>query len=141
MEQLSKMSQSKLKTYKTGLTKEIQGLKDKGESLSDEEKARLKELELCIMDVDDAILANDTKKDEPAAYKVPNGSENMIHLSIVQGRKFNPMTGKEESVEHIQMFSYGEWQLFKNNYTNLGYSIMSVLHDPFGEAEQYVTKK
>lgn len=50
------------------------------------------------------------------------------------------MTGKEISKPYTQLFTYSEWQLFKNNFASLGYTIMKVLHDPYGEAAKFVTK-
>lgn len=73
-------------------------------------------------------------------YTPEKGTEKMVHLSIVKGRRFNPMTGKEESIPYIQLFTFPEWQLFKKHFRSLGYSIMAVLHDPYGEAEEFITK-
>ena len=64
----------------------------------------------------------------------------MVHLSLVQGRRFNPLTGKEESKVFTQLFTFAEWQLFKKNYKNLGYTVMAALHDPYGDAAEIVTK-
>ena len=64
----------------------------------------------------------------------------MVHLSLVRGRRFNPLTGKEESKVFTQLFTFAEWQLFKKNYKNLGYTIMAALHDPYGDAAEIVTK-
>ena len=51
------------------------------------------------------------------------------------------MTGKRKSQSlNTQLFTYSEWQLFKNNFASLGYTIMKVLHDPYGEAAKFVTK-
>ena len=75
---------------------------------------------------------------ESTAYVPAKGAEKMVHLAIVHGRRFNPNTGKEESKPYIQLFTFGEWQLFKQNYKMLGFSIVKVLHDPYNEAE--VTK-
>ena len=73
-------------------------------------------------------------------YTPEPGTEKMVHLSIVHGRRFNPMTGKEESPAYTQMFTFAEWQLFKNAYKGLGYTIMAVLHDPYGDAKELVQK-
>ena len=42
-------------------------------------------------------------------YTPAKGTEKLVHLSIVRGRRFNPNTGKEESMPYIQMFTYGEF--------------------------------
>lgn len=73
-------------------------------------------------------------------YTPAKGTEKLVHLSIIRGRRFNPMTGKEESMPYIQMFTYGEFQLFKKNADLLGYSVLKVLYDPYGEAKEMVVK-
>ena len=73
-----------------------------------------------------------------SAYTPAPGTEDKVHLRIVKGRRFNPMTGKEESTPYIQIFSHGEWNLFKNYLKQLGFTIMEVLHDPYNEASKYV---
>lgn len=104
-----------------------------------------------IADIDEEIatlaeeVANAEKPEEVAhaeesEYTPSNGTEKLVHLSIVRGRRFNPMTGKEESTPYIQMFTYGEFQLFKKNANLLGYLVLKVLHDPYGEANEMVTK-
>lgn len=76
---------------------------------------------------------------EGSAYEVPKGSEKCVHLKIFKGTKrYDPMTGKEIRKPYVQMFSYAEWQLFKNTFAGLGYSIIEVLHDPYGEAAAFV---
>ena len=64
----------------------------------------------------------------------------MVHLSLIRGRRFNPNTGKEESKVFTQYFTYSEWLLFKAHYRRLGYTVVAVLHDPYGESEEIVTK-
>lgn len=104
-----------------------------------------------IADIDEEIaalaeeVANAEKPEEVAhaeesEYTPSKGTEKLVHLSIVRGRRFNPMTGKEESTPYIQMFTYGEFQLFKKNANLLGYLVLKVLHDPYGEANEMVTK-
>lgn len=72
------------------------------------------------------------------SYVPEKGTEKMVHLKIVKGRRFNPMTGKEVSTPYKQLFTYGEFQLFKKNAKMLGYSVLEVLHDPYGEAKELV---
>lgn len=69
------------------------------------------------------------------AYIPKQGTEHLVHLLLQRGRRYNPNTGKEESTPFIQMFTYAEWQLFKNGHKRLGVLIKKVLHDPYGEAE------
>lgn len=73
-------------------------------------------------------------------YSPEEGTEKMVHLKICHGRRFNPNTGKEEATPKTQLFSYGEFQLFKQNYSRLGYTVVEVLHDPTGEAQELVCK-
>lgn len=74
------------------------------------------------------------------SYKPEPGAENHVHLSLVHGRRFNPSTGKEESEVYTQLFTFAEWQLFKENHARLGYTIVAVLHDPYGEADKFVAE-
>ena len=73
-------------------------------------------------------------------YTPAEGTEKMVHLQIVHGRRFNPSTGKEESAPYTQLFTFGEFELFKENHKKLGYSVLKVLYDPFGTATELVTK-
>lgn len=94
-----------------------------------------------IADIDEEIAAlTDEAPAEKSEYTPGKGAEKLVHLSIVRGRRFNPMTGKEESMPYVQMFTYGEFQLFKKNANLLGYSVLKVLHDPYGEAKEMVVK-
>ena len=95
---------------------------------------------LDIVDIED-VLEEKTSSANSDEYKPKAGTEKLVHLSIVKGRRFNPMTGKEESKPYIQLFTFAEWQLFKKNFKGLGYSIMKVLHDPYGEAKDFVAKE
>jgi hypothetical protein len=83
---------------------------------------------------------DDSEGDSEDGYHVEKGTEKMVHVSIVKGRRFNPSTGKEESAPFVQMFNFGEWQLFKRHFKALGYTIIKALHDPYGDAEDLVTK-
>lgn len=75
------------------------------------------------------------------AYVVEKGTEDMVHLSVIKGgRRFDPLTGEEETKPYRIMLTYPEWQLFKKNFTGLGYIIMSVLHDKYGEAKDYTVE-
>lgn len=82
----------------------------------------------------------DSEDDSEDGYHVEEGTEKMVHVSIVKGRRFNPSTGIEESAPFVQMFNFGEWQLFKRHFKALGYTIIKALHDPYGDAEDLVTK-
>lgn len=94
-----------------------------------------------IADIDEEIaVLTEEAPAEKSEYTPAKGTEKLVHLSIIRGRRFNPMTGKEESTPYVQMFTYGEFQLFKKNANLLGYSVLKVLHDPYGEANEMVVK-
>jgi hypothetical protein len=88
---------------------------------------------------DETATVSEEKASE--AYTPEEGTEEFVHLLLVKGRRFNPKTGKEESTPYKQLFTHGEFQLFKENYVRLGYSVIQVLHDPYGEAETLLEKE
>lgn len=125
----------------------LQTIKSKGERpWTQKLQEDLDNTVLYLVDIEDAIeeKQKEEKKEESKAaepqekYTPRPGTENMVHLSLVKGRRFNPMTGKEEGQTFTQIFSFPEWQLFKRNFKGLGYTILKVLHDPFGEAKNLV---
>lgn len=148
LQQLKAHSLEEIKAYKEDAIKtktELEALKAKGgKAWTDKLQEELDEVVLFLVDVDEVIeekLASEKVKEaEAPAYVPKKGTEKMVHLSIVRGRRFNPMTGKEESSPYTQLFTYPEWQLFKEHFGSLGYSIMKVLHDPYGEATEFVIK-
>lgn len=95
---------------------------------------------LYIVDIED-VLEEKTSSTSDGEYEPKAGTEKLVHLSIVKGRRFNPMTGKEESKPYTQLFTFAEWQLFKNKFKGLGYSIIKVLYDPYEEAKDFVAKE
>ena len=149
LQQLKALSYEELKIHKknAGETKaELEALKTKGgKAWTQELQEKLNEVTLFLVDLEEAIEekeALEVEETEPKGSYVPQkGTEKMVHLSIVQGRRFSPTTGKELSKPYVQKFTFAEWQLFKKNFKGLGYSIINVLHDPYGEAEDYVVKE
>lgn len=148
LQQLQQMSLDDIKAYKEKAVikkAELEALKAKGgKAWANERQEELDELALFIVDIDEVIevKANDTET-VPAGttkYSPKKGTEKMVHLKLVRGRRFNPNTGKEESKEHTQLFTFAEWQVFKKHFKGLGYIITGVLHDPYNEAEKLVTK-
>lgn len=151
LQQLKSHSLDEIKAYKEEALKtkaELEALKAKGgKNWTDSLQEDLDDAVLFLVDVEDVIaekekqvatgVESDAKK---AAYTPKPGTEKMVHLSIVRGRRFNPMTGKEESMPFTQMFTFAEWQLFKKNFKNLGFTIMAVLHDPYGDAAELVAE-
>lgn len=145
-QQLQALSLEDVKSYKKKAVErkaELEAAKAKGgKAWTSDLQEELDEVVLFLVDVDDVIEekqkeATSTTKNE---YVIKPGTEKMVHLSIVRGRRFNPMTGKEESPAYTQMFTFAEWQLFKKTYKGLGYTIMAALHDPYGDAAELVQK-
>lgn len=143
LQQLEKLSQSELEDYKTKIKAHkagLESLKAKGGNDWNEKlQEELDETVLLLVDVDD-IIEEKSSAQKTHDYVPKPGTENMVHLSIVRGRRFNPLTGKEESPTYTQMFTFAEWQLFKNAHKDLGYTIMAVLHDPYKQAAAFVLK-
>ena len=146
LQQLQALSLEDVKSYKKKAVErkaELEAAKAKGgKAWTSDLQEELDEVVLFLVDVDDIIEekqkeATSTIKNE---YVIKPGTEKMVHLSIVRGRRFNPMTGKEESPAYTQMFTFAEWQLFKKTYKGLGYTIMAALHDPYGDAAELVQK-
>lgn len=146
LQKLQELSLNDLSSYKTKVEAhkaELEVLKAKGgKAWTEKQQEELDETVLLLVDVEDVIEEKQKEATSTAKnkYVVKPGTEKMVHLSIVRGRRFNPLTGKEESPAYTQMFTFAEWQLFKKAYKGLGYTIMDVLHDPYGEAAQYVQK-
>ena len=161
LQQLKTLSYEELSVHKKNADEtkaELEALKAKGgKAWTQELQEKLNEVTLFLVDLEEVLEEKEALQvEEPeqkgsyvpqkgtekmGSYVPQKGTEKMVHLSIVQGRRFNPMSGKEESAPYIQMFTFPEWQLFKKHFVSLGYSIMSVLHDPYGEAAEFVVKQ
>ena len=144
MSTTKKQSVQDLEKAKLKLAEQKAGLettKKDGKSWNDAKQAELDNCIAMIADIDDLIEeAKAIEAAEAAKFKPEEGTENMLHLKVVRGRRFNPMTGKEQSKPYVQTFNKGEWENFKKFHASIGYTILEVLHDPFGDAAQYVTK-
>lgn len=140
---------SAIKTAAETRKEELLALKAKGgKAWTTVLQSELDELAVSIVDLEELIETKQAEmkteagaSNEEPKYTPAKGTEKMVHLKLVKGRRFNPITGVEESKEFVQMFTYSEWQLFKKHFENLGYTIMEVLHDPYGDAANYVVKK
>lgn len=146
LQQLQALSLEDVKSYKKKAIErkaELGAAKAKGgKAWTSDLQEELDEVVLFLVDVDDVIeeKSSASKTQAKGGYTPKPGTEKMVHLSIVRGRRFNPMTGKEESPVYTQMFTFAEWQLFKKTYKGLGYTIMAALHDPYGDAAELVQK-
>lgn len=106
---------------------------------------RLDEVAEKVIDLEEQIeLAEDekpeSKKPEPKkpatpvgknGYKPEPGSENLVHLSIVRGQRFDENTGKEISTPYVQKFTYTEYLNFVKKAPLLGYVIVDELYNPY----------
>ena len=146
LQQLRALSLEDVKSYKKKAVErkaELEAAKAKGgKAWTSDLQEELDEVVLFLVDVDDVIeeKSSASKTQAKSDYTPKPGTEKMVHLSLVRGRRFNPLTGKEESKVFTQLFTFAEWQLFKNNFKGLGYTIMAALHDPYGDAAELVTK-
>lgn len=61
-----------------------------------------------------------------------------VVVMVAFGDRFSKRTGKEVNPPQKRYFSFGEWQVFKQNYKLLGYSVTSVINDPFGDAAGFI---
>lgn len=110
-------------------------------SLDSKDKLTAKEQEIRADIVDFIHEAVEYYKTMPKGqtaegYTVKPGTEQCVHLRLRYGKRFDSSTGKEISPEYVQMLSYAEWQLFKVHHSSLGYRIVEVLHDPYGDAKK-----
>ena len=120
---------------------QLEAIKAKGgKEWTDELQDKLDEITLHLVDVEELIEAvSETSASQK--YQVQKGAEKHLHLVISETKRFDSKTGKSLNRERVQLFSYSEWRVFKNNFGRLGLIIVKVLHDPFGEAEAFVTKE
>lgn len=144
-QQLQAMSLDAVKNYKASVVSrkaELEELKAKakgGKTWTQALQDDLDEVALFLVDIDEIIEAKqkaDAEKQGSEEYAVEKGTEKMVHLRIVRGRRFNPNTGKEESKAFTQLFTHAEWQLFKTNYKNTGCTILKVLHNPYNDTPE-----
>ncbi len=141
LNQLKSKSLSEIKAYKAEAEKrkaELIASKSSKKDFTEEQQEELDDIAMFLVDVEDII--EEKTKENALHYKAPAGEEKLVHLSIVNGRRFNPNTGKEESKPFTQKFTYGEFMTFKSNYKMLGYAVIDVLHDPYNEAINLIKK-
>ncbi len=131
-----------LQSKKTELLEKKATLEEAGINSSADQSA----LDLVIADLADIEEAIEEKMlegettNEPTKYTPAKGTEKMVHLKIVRGRRFDSRTGKEISKPYKQMFTHSEWLVFKKHHKPLGLEIVEVLYDPYSEAHNYVSK-
>lgn len=129
-------------TAKANLEKEKKANKNWTEAKQDE----LDEIVVFIVDLDEYIEDREKNSEQTnegsqeSSPKVTEGTEKLIQVSLIRGRRYDPATGKLLSKPFVQMFTHSEWQLFKKNFKGLGYTITAVHNDPYGDAAALVAK-
>lgn len=78
---------------------------------------------------------------ETNTTQIKPGTEKLVQLKVAFGNRFSARTGKEINKPQLVVFSYGEWQLFKESFKRLGYQITSVINDPYGDAAELIEKE
>lgn len=87
----------------------------------------LKKTEARLAIVEEALKQN-------ASNASADNKSGKVVVMVAFGDRFSKRTGKEVNPPQKRYFSFGEWQVFKQNYKLLGYSVTSVINDPFGDA-------
>ena len=90
----------------------------------DNNAEELKKAEARLAVVEEALKQNASTYD----------TSGKVVVMVAFGDRFSKRTGKEVNPPQKRYFSFGEWQVFKQNYKLLGYSITAVINDPFGDA-------
>jgi hypothetical protein len=133
-----KQLQQELKELSSEKEQLLQAKKANEKSFTKEQQARLNEVTEAVVDLEEQIEL--APNDEKATYTVPKGTEKMVHVMLSTGNRYDPKTGKEINKPLPQMFTFGEWQLFKKNYKLLGYTVTAVMNDPFNDAKELIDK-
>ena len=93
----------------------------------DNNAEELKKAEARLAVVEEALKQN--------VFSTPaDKSDKAVVVMVAFGERFSKRTGKEVNPPQKRYFSFGEWQVFKQNYKLLGYSITAIINDPFGDA-------
>lgn len=93
----------------------------------DNNAEELKKTEARLAIVEEALKQN-------ASNASADNKSGKVAVMVAFGDRFSKRTGKEVNPPQKRYFSFGEWQVFKQNYKLLGYSVTSVINDPFGDA-------
>ena len=138
---------------KQALQKELEALKAEKENLlslkndnpdfTEEQQRRLVEVTEKVVDLEEQIIkapeekpkpkekpSENAPEQKPRGYVPEPGTENLVHLNITKGSRFDENTGKEISKPYKQTLTYGEFVNFKKNADQLGFRY-EVLYNPF----------
>lgn len=128
---------SKNSTNKEELLELKQDLSDRLQELEEQpnkDENEIAEITSQISDVEKKLnTISATKNIEP-------GTEDLVQVMISFGNRYSAKTGKEINKPQKMMFSFGEWNLFKQSFKRLGYSIIKVMNDPYNDAEELVSE-
>ena len=118
----------------------LQAKKANEKAFTKEQQARLDEVAESIVDLEEQIELAPDDETSQSKYVLPKGTEKMVHVKLSTGNRYDPKTGKEINKPIPQMFTFGEWELFKKNYKLLGYTITEVMNDPYKDATPLIGK-
>lgn len=124
----------------------LENVKKAKKGLTAEQQEELNSIAMYLVDIDEAIESKSAQSGQPAQeqgqdavkeneYVPAPGTEKLVHVKIVRGRRFNPNTGAEETQPYVQKFTKGEWRLFKKHHKKLGYSIIEIMYNPYGSTK------
>lgn len=111
--------------------KELESLKATGgEVFTDSMQEELSDIAIALVDLEEAA---EPEVAETKVYMPEKGTEQMVHVQLSQGKRFNENTGKEISKVYTQLFTASEWRVFVKNYKRLGFRIIAILHNTTNE--------
>lgn len=90
---------------------------------------------------EDASSEAADKGNSDASAKTQKQHNDVLVLKIQNGKRFDADSGKEINPPFEQTFTRSEWNNFKRFHKNCGYKIVEVVHDPWGEADAFVSKE
>lgn len=99
----------------------------------DNNAEELKKAEARLAVVEETLKQNASNASNASNVSTDNTSGKVVAM-VAFGDRFSKRTGKEVNPPRKRYFSFGEWQVFKQNYKLLGYSITDIINDPFGDA-------
>lgn len=128
---------------KEDLQEQIQDLNDRQEELLDYQKNnpdyKPKEVAAELENNKKQITSLEKQlKTFESMENIKPGTEKLVQIKAAFGNRFSARTGKEINKPQPMVFSFGEWQLFKDAYKRLGYQITEVINDPYGDATELI---
>lgn len=130
-QQMKATNLTNLSAYKTKIENALEQLKSSGAS-----EQEIDTLSIHLAEIDEII---ESKSEAPKqevetpkqSVKAATKAGKKLILEIYRGKRFNQVTGKEESTCYKQTFTYAEALLFVKNYKQLGFTIAKVINNPF----------